>query len=273
MGRAAVFADSAAHVAAFLPLFAELERRGETVSIHGSAAGAADYLLVDADADWAVSAARRTQLPAVGLYAGLAHPEGGLDWNLVLIARALQPGAERFGEHYRFVGHLADESSDGIEPDWRELGPDPLIYVSPGECGELLRAVRDAFAGLPFELVVDAGAKGAARRRLLDRATLSISTAEPAVVEECAAADVPQLLFPSSRDALLLADHVQQLGAGARLQDDELGCSRLRARAGRVMADPGYCRAAMALGESVRATGGAAAACDEMLAFVRRTTR
>ena len=62
---------------------------------------------------------------------------------------------------------------------------------------------------------------------------------------------------------------MQQLGAGLRLSDADIEGGRLRELAGRVMADPSYRRAAAALRESVRETGGTAQASDEILAFAR----
>jgi MGT family glycosyltransferase len=215
------------------------------------------------------------------------------DLNLVLLPRALQIEPERFDQSYRFVGHCFGES---LEPDdfpWDELGSGPLIYISLGTVfnnrPEFFRACMEAFGGLPLKVVmsvgrrVDLAALGPAPgnflvaafvpvpiMKLLERAALAIMHAGGNSVQECAWAGVPQLLYPQAGDQFILADRVQQLGAGLRLRDADIEGGRLRELAGRVMADPSYRRAAAELRESVRKCGGTAQACDEILAFAAR---
>lgn len=226
------------------------------------------------------------------------------DLNLVLISRALQIEPDRFGRTYRFVGRcLGDDAEPEPEPEpdefpWDELGPDPLIYISLGTVlngrPEFFRACMDALGGLPFRVVMSLGRRMARplgpaalgpappnfllapfvpQVKLLERTTLAITHAGANTAEECARAGVPQLMYPQAEDQFILAGRVQQLGAGLRLDDADIEGGRLRELAGRVMADPGYCRAAAALSESVRESGGTAQACSEILAFARRISR
>ena len=106
--------------------------------------------------------------------------------------------------------------------------------------------------------------------KLLERASLAITHAGPNSVQECARAGVPHLMYPQAGDQFMMADIVQQWGAGLRLSDADIEGVRLRELASRVMADPSYRRAAAALSESVRQSGGTAQACDEILAFAGR---
>lgn len=247
-------------------ILAELARRGETVSLCFSAdqlqAAHADYLLVDASAVWALAAARALALPAIAYHPGLASLEKRLDFNLVLLSRALQPGADRFDESYRFVGRCRSERAAEDRFAWHGWGPDPLIYLSPGE---IARACEAALGGPPFRLLVDAAQLP--RGELLERATLAIVEADAGLVEDCARAGVPLLVYPRNADQAPLAGLVQELGAGVRLSEADLESGRLRYLAGRVMADPKYCRAAEALRETVLQSGRAAQACDEILAY------
>jgi len=213
------------------------------------------------------------------------------DLNLVLLSRVWLADAAELDGSYRFVGSCAADPTDAGESPWSELETDPLIYVSletaldGGEA--LLRACVEAFGGLPFAVVVRLGqgqerrAAGPAPRnfrlvasapqaQLLERATLAITSGDARTVEECARAGVLQLLYPQDGEQRLMAARVEELGVGLRLQDSDLEGGRLRAVAGRVMADPRYCRAAEALRDVVRA-GGAAQACDQILAFAGRT--
>jgi MGT family glycosyltransferase len=218
------------------------------------------------------------------------------DLNLVLIPRALQIEPERFDQSYRFVGHCFGESLEPDEFPWDELGADPLIYISLGTVFNnrpgFFRACMEAFGGLPLRVVmsvgrrVDLAALGPAPAnflvaayvpvpmvKLLERASLAITHAGGNSVQECARAGVPQLMYPQAGDQFILADRVQQLGAGLRLSDADIEGGRLREVAGRVMADPSYRRAAAELRESVRKCGGTAQACDEMLAFAGHISR
>lgn len=260
-------------------LFAALSRRGEQLTIYDDAtyadamgalrANPADYLLLDAAALGAAEAAALPRLPTVS-YRTVCALDGELlryDLNLVLISRVLQPAADRFDDSFRFVGRCVDDPPD--EASWRELGPDPLIYIAPPPMAagrdRFLRACTGAFGGLPFEVVVDEeGSRGAS---LLDHATLALSAADAGTVEECACGGVPHLMYPGSAEGRMLAARVQELGAGLVLADADLTGGRVRELAGHVMADPAYCRAAEALRQSMN-RGGAAAACEEILAFV-----
>jgi MGT family glycosyltransferase len=213
------------------------------------------------------------------------------DLNLVLIARALQLEPERFDQSYKFVGPCLSESRESDTFPWEELGDDPLIYISLGtvfnDRAEFFRACMEAFGGLPLRVVmsvgrrVDPAALGLApanfllaahvpQVKLLERASLAITHAGPNSVQECARAGVPHLMYPQAGDQFMMADIVQQWGAGLRLSDADIEGVRLRELASRVMADPSYRRAAAALSESVRQSGGTAQACDEILAFAGR---
>ena len=213
------------------------------------------------------------------------------DCNLVPISRQLQPDAGQFDASYRFVGPCPPEETTPDEFPWHELGPDPLIYLSleAGDGGETLyRACAEAFGGLPLEVVVRRPgdrtvAENAPRNfrpagtaspaKLLERTTLAIGGADARAVEASARAGVLQLLHPRDAGEWLLAGRVEQLGAGLRLNAADLEGRRLRQLAGRVIADPSYCRAAEALREALPPDRGAAEACAEILAFGRSVAR
>jgi len=218
------------------------------------------------------------------------------DLNLVLIPRALQIEAGRFDQTYRFVGPCLGTRQEPDEFAWDWLGELPLIYISLGtvfnDRPEFFRACIEAFGGLPVRVVmsvgrrVDLAALGPAPAnflvasfvrvpiaKLLGRASLAITHAGGNTVQECARAGVPQLAYPQAGDQFVFALLVQQLGAGLRLSDADIAGGRLRELAGQVMGGPEYRRAAAALSESVRASGGTPQACDEILAFAGRLCR
>ena len=191
------------------------------------------------------------------------------------------------------MGRCLGESPEPDNFPWDELGADPLVYISLGTVfnnrPEFFRACMEAFGGQPLRVVMSAGrrvdlaALGPAPAnfllaayvpvpiaKLLARSALAITHAGAGTLQECARAGVPQLMYPQAGDQFILADRVQQLGAGLRLSDGDIEGGCLRELAGRVMADPSYRRAATALSESVRETGGTTQACDEILAFSAR---
>lgn len=213
------------------------------------------------------------------------------DLNLVLIARALQIEPDRFDRSYRFVGPCL---SDQVEPEefcWEQLGSDPLIYISLGtvfnDRPQFFQACMDALRDLPVRVVMSVGRRvdpaslgpapanvlvtpfvQAPIAKMLERAALVIHHAGGNTVQECARAGVPQLMFPQAGDQFMLADLVQQHGAGIRLSSADIESGRLRELVQKVIGDPGYRLAAGALSESVRASGGTTQACDEILAFI-----
>jgi MGT family glycosyltransferase len=210
--------------------------------------------------------------------------------NLVLVARALQIEAGRFDASYRFVGPCLGASAPAGTFPWHELSADPLIYISLGtvfnDRPEFFHACMEAFGGLPLQVVMSLGQRldpaslGPApanfllqayvpQVRLLARTALAITHAGPNSVQECARAGVPQLLFPQAGDQFMMADMVQRLGAGLRLSAADIAGPRLRELAQRVLTDPAYTRGAAALQRSMRESGGAAQAGDEILEFAR----
>ena len=253
-----------------------------------------DYLVLDAQAGWGQFLAGVLHLPSVsyctiGWHAGEmpelieSNDQCRCDLNLVLTPRGLQHRGDLFDASFRFVGRCVEEAAEAGEFPWRESSLDPLIHISAAGIvqrrAEFLRGCMGAFGDLPFEVMVardELAGPAPANFRLvrpaplrvwLERATLTINGAEPDVAQQAAGAGVPQLMFPGSFEADLIALQVERLGAGLRLTGEDLEGSRLREIAGRVMADPSYCRAAEALRQAVRQCGGTAEACDAILAW------
>jgi UDP:flavonoid glycosyltransferase YjiC (YdhE family) len=180
----------------------------------------------------------------------------------------------------------SDLSQENDNFPWNQLGPHPLIYICPPATNRLrfLQAAADAFGGLPFEVVVSPSHPGQPSpappnflfaasvplARLLVRTTLAIAAADPATVAACARAGVLQLLYPENDDQSLLARGLAHIGAGRLLTDADLEGARLRAIAGRVMAEPAYCRAAEALRQSLPESGSASEICSVIVVLSER---
>lgn len=215
--------------------------------------------------------------------------------NLVLIARALQIESARFDESYRFTGRCLGNAEEPDEFNWNLLDGKPLVYISLGTVfnnrPEFFRSCIDAFGAQPVQVVMSVGRRvdlatlGATPAnfivapyfpvpivKLLSRCALVINHAGANTLEESARAGVPQLMYPQAGDQFVLADLVQQLGAGLRLTDADIEAGRLRALAFQIIGDPGFRKAAARLQQSVQQTGGTAQACDEILAYTAALT-
>src|SRR3989442_8875280 len=203
--------------------------------------------------------------------------------NVVFAARELQRFGSLFDGSYAFVGSaLRDEPGSDFVASGLPSGP--LIYVSLGtlfnQRPDFFRAAIEAFADRPEPLVlsvgnaVDIAALGPLRpnvfvRRfvpqlaLLQRAALFVTHGGMNSVNEALYYGVPLLVYPQVHDQLIVARRVAELGAGKTLRG-RVTAADLRGAAAEVLADPRYRRRAVELGGTLRSSGGAMRAADEI---------
>lgn len=203
--------------------------------------------------------------------------------NLVYTSRAFQPDPGSLDASYRFVGpSLGARPADPTFPLDRLAGP--VIYASLGTVFEaspgLLRTFATALAPLGGTIVVATGrtdpgdlgplpANVIARRRVpqlevLRAASVFLTHGGMNSVNEALYEGVPMLVVPQGADQPLVADRVQELGAGLAIRTDDAGASQLRFLVRRLLHEPGFRAAAAALRESQRQAGGYRSAADEL---------
>jgi len=213
------------------------------------------------------------------------------DLNIVYSIRELHPWPDSFDERFQFVGPFLGNRGEPPVFPFEELGDQPVIYISLGTVFNakpaFYRLCFDAFADLPQRVVLAIGSKtdpqllgalpanflvrpSVPQLQVLQRAALFITHGGMNSVSEGLIAEVPMLLIPQAADQFLIAQRIQQLGAGKTLQRQCLSAARLRAAAKEVMSHPAFRQRSATLGASLRAAGGPSAAADAIEAFKKR---
>ncbi len=212
-------------------------------------------------------------------------------FNLVYTSREFQPGGDRFGDDFAFVGPCLAPRPDDSDFRFEALGDAPLIYISLGTVrnrrADFYRACLDALGDGPYAVVMSIGtetpldalgpipAHVIVRPRVpqlavLERASLFITHAGMNSIHEGLYYGVPLIAVPQQPEQTAVAARVVAVGAGIHLPDAQANAATLRAAVERVLADPGYAARSRALGDTLRAAGGCPRAADEVFAFKAR---
>lgn len=238
----------------------------------------------------ALNAARRAfGLPPVA--SAFAHFDRA-DRVLLAVSRAFDFDTQALPANYRYIGPLLDEPgwSRGALTAWPGARrPRILVAGSTGAQNQtaLLRRVARAVGTVEAETVVTTGPNvgaadldppaairvvaAASHDALMARADLVVCQGGHGTVSRALLHGVPLLVIPLARDQADNAARVGLRGAGLRLPAgaDE---AEIAAAARRLLAEPGFRRAAEALGAAVRAdldAGGLVREIDAMVAARR----
>ncbi|WCS27387.1 glycosyltransferase [Methylobacterium sp. NMS14P] len=238
----------------------------------------------------ALNAARRAfGLPPVA--SAFAHFDRA-DRVLLAVSRAFDFDTQALPANYRYIGPLLDEPgwSRGALTAWPGARrPRILVAGSTGAQNQtdLLRRVARAVGSVEAETVVTTGPNvgagaldapaavrvvaAASHDALMARADLVVCQGGHGTVSRALLHGVPLLVIPLARDQADNAARVALRGAGLRLPAGA-GEAEIAAAARRVLAEPGFRRAAEALGAAVRAdldAGGLVREIDAMVAARR----
>ncbi|WP_159500997.1 macrolide family glycosyltransferase [Microbacterium sp. 18062] len=214
------------------------------------------------------------------------------DLTYVYTSRSFQIDAEEFPEErFRFIGpSLEARSSDPTRrPDLD--AESPLIYVSMGTLlnrrPRFYRACIAAFADAPVSVVMSIG-HGLDPARLgelphnitvhpwvpqldvLRHADLFITHGGMNSVNESIYAEVPMLVVPQGNDQPTVADRVEELGLGMRLDPAEATPARLQSASERVLGSQSVSAHVAAISADMRAAGGNARAVEEITRMLTR---
>jgi MGT family glycosyltransferase len=201
---------------------------------------------------------------------------------IVYTSRAFQPHQDRFDDSVRFVGPLLRETEDLDEHLARQLGDDPLVYVSLGTVANdrlgFYRACLDAFADGDHKVLLSVGTKVdpvalgpippncvvrpfVPQLAVLQRARLFVTHGGMNSVSEGLAHGVPLVVYPQSVEERTIGWRVQELGAGLLIGDRDADPAGIRGAASAALAG-GCANAARAIARSFEDAGGAPAAAD-----------
>lgn len=200
-----------------------------------------------------------------------------------------QPGAESIGAHVKFVGPAIAPRPHDPEFPFELLEGKQVIYISLGTVinrnEAFYRQCYAAFADTPYQVVLSVGERiripdlgpvpanfivrsFVPQLEVLQHADLFITHAGMNSTQEGLYYDVPLLLVPQQAEQSFVASRVEALGAGIRLEGQQVTADRLRSVAERILHEPKYKQRAAWIGESLRSAGGIPRAADEILRLV-----
>ncbi|MBW3617068.1 MAG: glycosyltransferase [Proteobacteria bacterium] len=179
-------------------------------------------------------------------------------------------------ERFRYIGPVVEDPSwtAGWSSPWAPDDPRPLVVVSfstffQGQTDQIRRAI-EALTPLPVRAVVTLGpaldpadfaapehvlvVQSASHDALIPQASLLVTHAGHGTAVRAIRHGVPVLAIPMGRDQADNASRMALRGAGLRL-DASATAGAVRGGIQAILGDPGYARAADALGEVLRTTG------------------
>jgi MGT family glycosyltransferase len=209
---------------------------------------------------------------------------------LVFLPRAFQIAGETFGSNYAFVGAcLRDSGGHGAwEPP---ASGEPVVLISLGTVfnrkPEFFRDCARAFAGLPWHVVMMVGDQidparlgplpgnvevhqwlSAPLSAVIRHAAVVVCHAGMGSVMESLFFGVPLVVIPLVADQPVIADRIAELGLGRALHLEEASGDAVRDAVLALARDEGARRRAKAMGDQIRAAGGAARAADTLEGYL-----
>ncbi len=215
----------------------------------------------------------------------LGHTE---DLRLVFLPRAFQYHGETFDDRFAFVGPCAGDR--GFQGSWRPAGDGrPVLLIALGtacyDWPEFFRMCGEAVASQPWQVVMaygpgmDRAAIGplpgnveahphVPQLDVLRHADSFVTHAGMGSTMEALLHGTPMVAVPQTQEQTAVAERIDALGLGVRLDRDHLDAATLRAALTRVMTDGGIRARVARMRDEVRGAGGAAEAADRIEALV-----
>lgn len=213
------------------------------------------------------------------------------DVNLVYTSAAFQPGAERMGSRFHFVGPSISARPDTTGFPFEQITGSPVVYISLGTINnqnlEFYRACFAAFGDHPGQFILSAGKRtdlGALapipanflvrnfvpQLDVLQRSTVFITHGGMNSVHEGLWYNLPLIAIPQQIEQAVVAGQVEATGAGLALgMQPPLGQVRaeeLRAALDGILENlESYRYAAGRMGDTLREAGGYVRAADVIL--------
>ncbi|WP_370947433.1 macrolide family glycosyltransferase [Amycolatopsis sp. cg5] len=218
-------------------------------------------------------------------FAWLSHPANVLS----LIPRAMQPNADRVGEHVEFVGPCLDP---GRLADRSWTAPDgaKVLLVSFGTAVtdqlDIYRACIEGFRDSGWHVVLSVGNKidladlgdvpanfevhrSVPQLAVLEAASAFVTHAGMGGSTESLWFGVPTVAIPFATDGFGNAARLEELGAGVQLPSDQVTAAALRSSVDQVANDPAVAQRLAVLSREVRANGGVGKAADAVASHLR----
>lgn len=198
---------------------------------------------------------------------------------IVYTSKHFQPFSETFSSHFHFVGPMIRTVKNVVTVNHR-----PLVYVSLGTIHNQMAAFYknclQAFKGKRYTVIMSVGTNTNVQQlgeipdnviiysqvdqiSVLQQADVFLTHGGLNSVSEGLYYEVPLLLYPQTSEQRVIADRVEQLGAGELMKSDK--STEITEKIARLLENSAYKKAAQDISYHFRKTGGVYYAADIIL--------
>jgi len=199
------------------------------------------------------------------------------DITLVFTSEFFQPHVSEFTNEYKFIGPSIVKRLDIEDPSYLQNENEKIIFVSMGTifnqqleiynlCIEALKDFKgkvilsigkntkpEELAHIPENFVVK---QYVPQLEILKRADLFITHGGMNSSSEGLYYDTPLVVIPMAVDQFMVGDRVQELGAGVKLDKNNVSAELIKNTVNDVLTTHTYKQHAQQIGESLRSAGG-----------------
>ncbi|OPZ83526.1 MAG: Oleandomycin glycosyltransferase [Firmicutes bacterium ADurb.Bin419] len=222
------------------------------------------------------------------IISGYPVAEGML--NLVYTSRYFHPDVRGIDDSYKFIGMSLSDRKEKISFPFEKIADKKVIYISLGtifnDGVEFYESCFEAFKDMDAKVVLSIGNRidkstfksipdnfivlnYVPQLDVLKQTDIFITHGGPNSVNEALYNNVPMILVPQYADQFVVAQRVEELGAGINVEKDKVNAGILKQAVAKVMSDSSFKANSEKIGDSIRAAGGNVRGADEILEFVR----
>lgn len=210
------------------------------------------------------------------------------DITLVYTSRSYQPRAEKFDNSFIFVGPSIAPRKDVETLSLKSIPGNKLIFISMGtifnQQPELYTTCFEAFQEIQATVILSVGKQTdisqfkdipsnfiirnyVPQLEILEQADVFITHGGMNSTSEGLYFGVPLVVMPVVGDQLIVANRIEELGAGLQLNRQELDASTLRNTTEQVLSNSSFREKSLEIGKSLRDSGGYKKAVEAILKF------
>lgn len=222
------------------------------------------------------------------IISGYPMAEGML--NLVYTSRYFHPDVKGIDDTYKFIGASIADRNEKVDFPFEKIEGKKTIYISLGtifnDSVEFYESCFEAFKDMDVKVVLSIGNRidtgvfssipdnfivlpYVPQLEVLEKTDLFITHGGPNSVNEAVYNGVPMILVPQYADQFIVAQRVEELGAGIIIDKDMLNAGLLKQAATKIMSDESFRVSSKKIGDSLKEAGGIKRGADEILEFVQ----
>jgi MGT family glycosyltransferase len=199
------------------------------------------------------------------------------DLNIVYTSKEFQPGGEYMDDSYVFIGPSITNRFQSHDFPLEDLKDQEVLYISMGTVlqgfEDFYQTCAEAFQNFDGKVVISVGKSTditnlkelpdnfivrhyVPQLEVLQHTSLFITHGGMNSVSEALYYEVPLVVIPQTSDQPMIANRLQELGAGYQIDPNEVNAKKLREAVQTVLSDPSYLENTKKINKSFKQSGG-----------------